>query len=311
MYSAKMTSTSNVRILVNPKITSDQLFSFYVRNNVCEQGFGKKVAAKILSHSDLVVAAFEGDKLLGVATAVFDGLSADIMEFCLGLEYQGRGSKEKNGSIVEKDSFGIGKKMGRILIKQLIKIGATFIEASIVEGREERFYESIGLVHNAGVLSYYLDRRPYVLNKTHPGIPGHRSTISSEPIVCATLVKEGRVLLVRHSDREKPDYGNWILPAGKVEPGEDLEKALHREIMEEVGLRIKTVKKLTEHADPYTGHRLLNFLCLPLTSRIKLSPELTRATWYNLDRIQKLRSIHPALRRFLVDVLRRDSSGDA
>jgi hypothetical protein len=93
-----MANTSNVKVLVNPEITPDQLFSFYVRNNVCEQGFGKKVAAKILSHSSLIVAAFEGDRLVGMATAMFDGLSADIMEFCLELKYQGRGLKEKNGN---------------------------------------------------------------------------------------------------------------------------------------------------------------------------------------------------------------------
>jgi len=306
-----MTSASNVRILVNPKITPDQLFSFYVENNVCEQGFGKKVAAKILSHSDLIVAAFKGDRLVGIATAVFDGLSADIMEFCLELEYQGRGLKEKNGSIIERDAFGIGKKMGNILVKQLVKMGATFIEASTVEGREERFYKSIGLAHNVGVLSYYLDRRPYILNRTRLGASRRGSATTSKLIVCATIVRERRVLLVKHSDQKKPDYGDWILPGGKVEPRESLEKALRREIVEEAGLEIKIVKKLAEHTDPYTGGKLLNFLCVPLTSRIKLSPELARAAWYDLDGVEKLRSIHLGLRRFLVDVLRRNASGDA
>lgn len=155
-----------VKVLVNPKITPDQLFSFYVRNNICEQGFGKKVAARILDQSDLIVAALEGGRLVGMATAVFDGLSASIMEFCLDLGLQGRGLKERNGSIIEKDSTGIGKKMGRILIRELIKTGATFIEAAIVENREEEFYESIGLKRNVGVLSYYMDRRPYLPNKT-------------------------------------------------------------------------------------------------------------------------------------------------
>jgi len=155
-----------VKVLVNPKITPDQLFSFYIRNNICEQGFGKKVAARILDQSDLIVAALEGGRLVGMATAVFDGLSASIMEFCLDLGLQGRGLRERNGSIIEKDSTGIGKKMGRILIRELIKTGATFIEAAIVENREEEFYESIGLKRNVGVLSYYMDRRPYLPNKT-------------------------------------------------------------------------------------------------------------------------------------------------
>jgi hypothetical protein len=31
--------TGNVRIVVSPTITSDQLFAFYVENNICEKGF--------------------------------------------------------------------------------------------------------------------------------------------------------------------------------------------------------------------------------------------------------------------------------
>ena len=110
------------------------------------------------------MAAFENDRLVGIATAAFDGLSACVMEFCLELRYQGRDLKEGNGSIVEKDLTGVGKKMGRTLIRELIKMGATFIEANIVENREEEFYESIGFRRNVGVLPYYMDRRPYTLN---------------------------------------------------------------------------------------------------------------------------------------------------
>ena len=38
-------------------------------------------------------------------------------------------------------------------------------------------------------------------------------------IVCATTVNNNKVLLVRHASVEKPDYGDWLLPAGRVEPG--------------------------------------------------------------------------------------------
>lgn len=84
-------------------------------------------------------------------------------------------------------------------------------------------------------------------------------------IVCATIVKNKSILLVRHSYDQKPDYGHWLLPAGRPEPGEYLEEALKREIKEELSLTIKIVRRLIEHVDPYMGDKLINFLCTPST----------------------------------------------
>lgn len=157
-----MTHTDKVRIEVNPKITPEQLFSFYERNNICETGYGKETASKVLDHSSLIVAAFEEDELVGIARAMFDGLAAAIMEFCVALKYQGDNLRYSNGSLKEKDALGLGREIGRVLIDELIKMGATFITDYIVENCEEGFYESLGFEHNTGHLVYCIDRRPYV-----------------------------------------------------------------------------------------------------------------------------------------------------
>jgi hypothetical protein len=153
--------TEEVRILVNPKITPDQLFSFYERNNICEKDFGKDVASRVLEHSSLIVAAFEGDDFVGIARAMFDGCSANISEFSLELRHQGEGLRYDNGSLIEKDPSGIATRMGRVLIDELLGMGATFIDCYIVEDCEEEFFLSLGLEHNRGHLVYYIDRRPY------------------------------------------------------------------------------------------------------------------------------------------------------
>lgn len=159
-----MNDTDLVRIEVDPKITTDQLFSFYERNNICETGYGKEVACRVLEHSSLIIGAFEGDELVGIARAMFDGLAAAIMEFCLALEYQGQDLKYNNGSLIEKDSVRLGMKIGKVLIDELFTMGATFITNYIVENCEEEFYQSIGFEQNAGHLMYYIDKRPYVIN---------------------------------------------------------------------------------------------------------------------------------------------------
>lgn len=115
------------------------------------------------------------------------------------------------------------------------------------------------------------------------------------------------VLLVKHAAVSKPDYGDWLLPAGSVESGESLEEALKREISEELGLRIKVIRKLVEHVDPYTKDRLVNFLCSPLSSRIETSSELNEAEWFDAKEIQVLENIHAGLKQFLIDGFKNDA----
>ena len=51
--------------------------------------------------------------------------------------------------------------------------------------------------------------------------------------VSALLRWEDRILLCRH---EKPGKEYWLLPGGGVDAGESLADALHRELLEEVGI---------------------------------------------------------------------------
>ena len=54
--------------------------------------------------------------------------------------------------------------------------------------------------------------------------------------VSAILRWRGRVLLCRH---EKPGREYWLLPGGGVNSGESLVNALHRELAEEIGIRLE------------------------------------------------------------------------
>lgn len=126
-------------------------------------------------------------------------------------------------------------------------------------------------------------------------------------IVCATIIQEDKVLLVRHASEEKPDYGDWLLPAGSVKQGETPLEALQREIDEETSLRIKIVRKLAQHTDPYTKADLVNFLCIPLTSQLKISDELADAKWFGESEIKSLKNIHSGLAEFLTTILRNNA----
>jgi ADP-ribose pyrophosphatase YjhB (NUDIX family) len=65
-----------------------------------------------------------------------------------------------------------------------------------------------------------------------PSPPGH-----PQLAVSAAIFRDDKVLLVRRA--RSPAKGFYSLPGGRVEFGESLHAALHREIDEETGLRIE------------------------------------------------------------------------
>jgi len=57
-----------------------------------------------------------------------------------------------------------------------------------------------------------------------------------EVAVGAVCVRDGRLLIVRRG--RGVAVGRWSLPGGRVEPGETLEAAVRRELLEETGLDV-------------------------------------------------------------------------
>jgi ADP-ribose pyrophosphatase YjhB (NUDIX family) len=58
------------------------------------------------------------------------------------------------------------------------------------------------------------------------------------------LVKDGKILLVRH---EKNNKSYWLIPGGGVDFGESVEESLIREYREEVGITIKVGPMVLVH----------------------------------------------------------------
>jgi len=156
-------NSKNIEIKINPDITPDELYEFYKENDICEEGYGKELASRVLNHSSLIVGAYLDNKLVGMARAMFDGLTAEIVEFCLALELQGKGLEYDNGSIIEKDEFTVGKQLGETIVEELYRMGAFFISAVVFEEVEKDFYESLGFKRNEGHINYIIDKRPYVI----------------------------------------------------------------------------------------------------------------------------------------------------
>jgi 8-oxo-dGTP diphosphatase len=81
-------------------------------------------------------------------------------------------------------------------------------------------------------------------------------------VVAALARRRGRVLLARRRD-DQPMGGCWEFPGGKVEPGESPERALARELREELGVRgrVGRIRAVVSHAYPEFDLLMLVYGC--------------------------------------------------
>jgi hypothetical protein len=155
--------TYSINFLVSNKLKPGELYRFYKRNNICEAKYGKVISEKVLGHPGIWVSAYNGKILIGFIRAIFDGLSAEIVEYCLGLKFQNF-NNYRNGSFIDSDPYGIAKKMITILLSELRKKGCYFYSANLHSKQEQRFFSSLGFIENKGMRNYVIDARPYVPN---------------------------------------------------------------------------------------------------------------------------------------------------
>ncbi|MBO1420123.1 NUDIX domain-containing protein [Streptomyces sp. FH025] len=69
------------------------------------------------------------------------------------------------------------------------------------------------------------------------------TTTGPRIVVGGALIRDGRVLAARRSAPEAV-AGRWEFPGGKAEPGETEAQALERELLEELGVRARALRRL-------------------------------------------------------------------
>lgn len=122
-----------------------------------------------------------------------------------------------------------------------------------------------------------------------------------EVVITAIIQKEGKYLITRRSLSKIRFPGKWTVPGGHLEPADFmgypkdtehywynvLEKALAREIEEEVGLKIENVRYVTSLATEHTdGAASIVLSCLAdyVSGDVKLQAEENdRCEWVGLE----------------------------
>ena len=98
-----------------------------------------------------------------------------------------------------------------------------------------------------------------------------------------TLVKRGPAILLARNIAVPPG-GRMSALAGFVEPGESVEDAVHREVLEEVGVRVKDLRYFGSQSWPFPHSLMIAFTAEYAGGEIRCDPnEIAEARWFGPD----------------------------
>lgn len=111
------------------------------------------------------------------------------------------------------------------------------------------------------------------------------------PSVIVAITDSDKILLTKYASGHS-SYQRYALVAGYNEVGESLEDTVRREVMEEVGLRVKNIRYYKSQPWSFSGALLVGFVCEVEGSReISMDEEeLSAAKWFRRDEMPKNRS---------------------
>lgn len=116
-----------------------------------------------------------------------------------------------------------------------------------------------------------------------------RTTIY-QPGVSVAILHRGRFLLVQRG--RQPSMGLYAFPGGRVDPGESDEQAVRRELLEETGLAVRTVKPFREFllngSATYPAFRLLVFRGFGPSGRMRAGDDAAGVGWFSLEAMARL-----------------------
>ena len=101
------------------------------------------------------------------------------------------------------------------------------------------------------------------------------------------LIKRGKEILLARSPHFSENIYSTL--AGFVEPGESAEEAVHREVLEEVGLRVKNLQYRGSQPWPFPNSLMLAYTAEYAAGEITIDGvEISDAGWYSVDKLPQL-----------------------
>jgi 8-oxo-dGTP diphosphatase len=123
-------------------------------------------------------------------------------------------------------------------------------------------------------------------------------------IVVKTVVfHKNKVLLLKRSNYQKQNAFEWDIPGGRLEPGEDPNKAILRETLEEAGIKVNLGIPFTifkwysdyEKVDKVS----ITYISTYKSGKLKKSSEHEIVEWYDL------KNLPPKITPWVKDVIKK------
>jgi NAD+ diphosphatase len=106
------------------------------------------------------------------------------------------------------------------------------------------------------------------------------------PAVIVAVIKGDKILLANNKRFKSKFYS---VLAGFVEPGENLEECVAREIKEEVGILVNNIRYFASQPWPFPNSLMVAFLADYAGGDIKLDPtEIRHAAWFTADNLPSI-----------------------
>ena len=107
-----------------------------------------------------------------------------------------------------------------------------------------------------------------------------------EPAIITLVSRGDEILLAQHKKRND---GVYSCIAGFVEMGETIENAVHREVLEETGIKVKNIRYVGSQSWPFPDQLMLAFRAEYESGDIRIQKEeLTNAQWFKWDKLPKV-----------------------
>lgn len=125
------------------------------------------------------------------------------------------------------------------------------------------------------------------------------------PSIIVLIQKESKILMARSPHFAAGVYG---LIAGFVEIGESIEEAVHREVFEEVGLKIKNLRYFGSQSWPFPDSLMLGFFADHAGGEIHIdNQEIIEAGWFDKNNLPGYPSSSISIAQQLIEAFKRNT----